>query len=893
MKDSSKIFTGYKALGFVSNHVPLVLRYINRRKENLAITVIGKSFNTYSCGKLALLSTSNPHPEEIKCITADAYLVFTGCKNIIYSWQRGTELKHVYHGHEKDVHLLMPFGPHLLSVDEDSVLKVWEIKSETLILELYFNNNTFQITTILHPNAYLNKILLGSEQGSMQLWNIRTCKLIYTFAGWNTAITTLEQAPAIDVVGVGLGNGDIIIHNLKYDEVVMKFNQEWGPVTALSFRTDGQPIMASASSLGHIALWDLEQQQLQSQLREAHQEAVTGMKYFPDEPLLITSSSDNSLKVWIFDLPDGSGRLLRHREGHRAPPTKIQFYGLLAENILSASHDSTLRSFSTIGDNLNKNLGQASFDRKLAKKKGVLHDQRKMPPILDFSAETIREKDWDNIVTCHRNLAMVTTWSYGRCTMGQHKLLHKRFQGQKGVVALCVNMSSCGNFVFIGYNTGHVDKFNIQSGIHRESYGKDKAHDASVRGISTDGLNQIVISGASDRFLKFWKFKGGDLLEEISLEFGVCEMKLHRESAMLAVACDDFTVLVVDIETRRIVRTFCEHFSRITSLAFSSDARWLIVASMDSCIKTWDLPSGTLIDCFLTPTVCTSLTLSQTGEYLATAHADNLGIYLWSNVTLYSHISLWPLPVDYEPQLLDLPSVLIEHDKTQQTSTSDDLHEGLEGNELVEFKSPEQISEDLITLSLLPQSRWQNLLNLDIIKERNKPKDPPKAPKAAPFFLPVIQGLEPKLTNLPEAEAVKSQTFSWKVQPLSQFGLIIQECMKNDNYSPVFMELKKMSPSAIDIEMRSLSPENGGSVELMVGFLRALEEEIKSNKDFELMQSYFGLFLKLHGNVISKNNDMCKILYELSCEQEKAWQRLQLKLNQTLCLATYIKSAVL
>ena len=29
-----------------------------------------------------------------------------------------------------------------------------------------------------HPSTYLNKILLGSRQGQLQLWNIRTCKLV-------------------------------------------------------------------------------------------------------------------------------------------------------------------------------------------------------------------------------------------------------------------------------------------------------------------------------------------------------------------------------------------------------------------------------------------------------------------------------------------------------------------------------------------------------------------------------------------------------------------------------------------------------------------------------------------------------------------------------------------
>lgn len=40
--------------------------------------------------------------------------------------------------------------------------------------------------------------------------------------------------------------------------------------------------------------------------------------------------------MWIFDLPDDSGRLLRLREGHSCPPQKIDFYGTNGKNILSA-----------------------------------------------------------------------------------------------------------------------------------------------------------------------------------------------------------------------------------------------------------------------------------------------------------------------------------------------------------------------------------------------------------------------------------------------------------------------------------------------------------------------------------------------------------------------------
>ena len=33
-----------------------------------------------------------------------------------------------------------------------------------------------------------------------------------------------------------------------------------------------------------------------------------------------------------------------------------------------------------------------------------------------------------------------------------------------------------------------------------------------------------------------------------------------------------------------------------------------------------------------------------------------------------------------------------------------------------EYDSPMQLNENMVTLSLLPESRWKNLLNLDIIK---------------------------------------------------------------------------------------------------------------------------------------------------------------------------------
>lgn len=51
---------------------------------------------------------------------------------------------------------------------------------------------TFHVSSIMHPETYLNKILFGSNEGALQLWNVKTNKLIYTFKGWESGICTIK-----------------------------------------------------------------------------------------------------------------------------------------------------------------------------------------------------------------------------------------------------------------------------------------------------------------------------------------------------------------------------------------------------------------------------------------------------------------------------------------------------------------------------------------------------------------------------------------------------------------------------------------------------------------------------------------------------------------------------
>lgn len=443
---------------------------------------------------------------------------------------------------------------------------------------------------------------------------------------------------------------------------------------------------------------------------------------------------------------------------------------------------------------------------------------------------------------------------------------------------LSSNNHNLTNSLSPGYSTGDVDRFNIQSGIHRATYGSP-AHKTAVRGVSSDNLNQFVVSGGADGFLKFWNFKGkvDEPIAEMDLKDGIILFVTHRESAMLCVALEDFTVNIVDCDTRNVVRKFKGHTAAITDACFSPDSRWLITASMDCTIKVWDIPSSYLVDHFKVEYACTSLSMSPTGNFLATSHVNFLGIYLWANKTLFSHISLRSIKPDAEAPLVDLPSTTRDEGEKSLEETMVSLELEELGEELdLDYSSPLQLDANLITMSNAAASKWQNLLNLDVIKKRNKPKAPPKAPKQAPFFLPTLSGLEVKfdLSNSSNNNDSKLMIQS-NMENLTIFGRMLKETKGSESYQTPIEHLMSLGPSMIDFEIKSMSPFNGGSISIMSQFIKVIISMFETNVNFELAQSYLGVFLKTHSHEIAESSILRSYLEELEAAQKKGWKILE------------------
>jgi len=129
--------------------------------------------------------------------------------------------------------------------------------------------------------------------------------------------------------------------------------------------------------------------------------------------------------------------------------------------------------------------------------------------------------------------------------------------------------------------------------------------------------------------MQFFDFHSTRMLHKMEVPSSITSLSLHRDSGLLCLICDDLVVRLVDVETRRIVRELRGFRGRILDAAFSADSRWLVASSLDSTLRTFDIPTGRLVDVFRTASVATSIAFSPTGDFLATAHVDSLGIHLW------------------------------------------------------------------------------------------------------------------------------------------------------------------------------------------------------------------------------------------------------------------------
>jgi len=687
------MWSPFRAAGVVSDGAAPAVCY-TLGGETFVACPAGDTFQVLDAARLRLKMVGPRLGAPSSCLAARSEWVFAatgGSGGEIVSCHRGEIVaRHRGHGAGGAAALLC-LGPNLLlSAGRDGFLRLHSTpdkpapgvrrraaRAEEPQAEMHLGAG-FVPTCLAHPPTYLNKVLVGGADGSMQLWNVATQRQLYAYSAealgnpTGAAIRAIEPAPALDVVALAFADGGVALHDVRADRAVARFEHSAAGrssamggaavsagasaagVASLAFRVArGGAQLCAGGADGRITVWDLERKQLAGVVRSAHEGAITTMAALRSGPLLLTCGGDNALREWAFEADmesaedGGAARLLRHRSGHAAPPTVLAYYGDEGRTLLSAGDDRTLRAFSTFQDHQSRELSQGRTASR-ARRLQVSEAELKLPPVTCMAANMMREPDWANVVTAHRGATSAYTWRTATLAVGEHVLTPP---GKRLYPITAVSLSACGNYALVGTEGGRVDRFNMQSGIHRGEYEDRRlgsAHLAHSGGVVVGAhsccANRLMVSAAvvadgNKGEVKVWAFRSRRLRALVPLPAAPVRTSFHGASRLLAVACADFVVRLVDAAAPRVVRVFRGHGDRPTALCISRDARWVLSAAMDSTVRVWDVQAASCRDVMRLAAPAVALSLSPNGTTLATAHSEQRAIYLWANADMYGGVS--------------------------------------------------------------------------------------------------------------------------------------------------------------------------------------------------------------------------------------------------------------
>ena len=121
---------------------------------------------------------------------------------------------------------------------------------------------------------------------------------------------------------------------------------------------------------------------------------------------------------WFFESPTAPPRLLKFRSGHHEPPHLIRYYGEDGKQLLTASRDRSIRCTSIVRDSRSFELSQGSIAKK-ATSLSIPAANLKFPPITHMSYSTTRSKDWDDVLTAHKQESVARTWTVREKKLGK------------------------------------------------------------------------------------------------------------------------------------------------------------------------------------------------------------------------------------------------------------------------------------------------------------------------------------------------------------------------------------------------------------------------------------------------------------------------------------------
>jgi len=410
------------------------------------------------------------------------------------------------------------------------------------------------------------------------------------------------------------------------------------PITAIAVSNDGKFLITSSRD-NTARIWDRESGELIHTL-EGHEKAVEGATFSPDGKYALTASYDETLRVWEVSSGKEIKKIKSERKGFNnvaVSPPDGKFILTAGENDTAVVWDFASGEKRFVlphpkveeGKDLGLNSAIFSPDGKLiatgsGDKTAIIWDALSGKPI-----KTLKHPDSVlNLAFSLDGKVLITAGRDGvaRIWNVEDWSLQSALGGHQGQIN-CVAFDSTGERLV----TASMDRTAV---IWDWRKGKIilslKGHTGAITSAVFSSDGRFVYTSSGDTEAGIWKIKEDFNIKPVKGHtLRVYETSFSTDGKMLLTASKDATARLWKAESGELLRTL-PHTSAVRSAKFSPDTKIIATATEDGKIYFWEAETGKLIKAFLAHAEpIYSIAFNHTGESLASGGKDG-AVKLWS-----------------------------------------------------------------------------------------------------------------------------------------------------------------------------------------------------------------------------------------------------------------------
>ncbi|WP_199249993.1 tetratricopeptide repeat protein [[Phormidium] sp. ETS-05] len=311
-----------------------------------------------------------------------------------------------------------------------------------------------------------------------------------------------------------------------------------------------------------------------------HQDSVLNAHFSPDGQLIITTSSDNTARLW-----DSRGKLVAILTGHRGP-VKSASFSPDGKRIVTASDDKTARIWDTTGKELAPLIGHQS---------AVIST--------NFSP------DGHHIVTASSdNTARV--WNRS----GQ--LVATLIGHQSAVIS--TNFSPDGRHIV----TASLDNTARVWDITGQEIATLTGHRGWVNRASFSPDGHHIVTASLDNTARVWDITGQEVAQLTGHRGRVFTANFSPDGKHIVTASSDKTARIWET-TGKLVAQLSGHQGSVNSATFSPDGKRIVTASDDNTARIWETTGKHMAALTGHQGSVFNASFSPDGEHIVTASLDN------------------------------------------------------------------------------------------------------------------------------------------------------------------------------------------------------------------------------------------------------------------------------